>query len=95
MLRSKIAASGFGDDVPVIVVNENETKKLVCLNVKWVCAHAFCARAFAMTSTATGGRIFSYGRLEIDTSPIIGETVFHLRRLSPSQRKYLAMVCVH
>jgi len=78
------AEVGLADDVPVIVVNEKTTKKLVCLMWNGLRCTQFCARAFRDDHRpAPAGPYFSYGRLEnIDNQRLL-ETVFHLRRLKP------------
>ena len=93
VLRRKLLQVGLADDVPVIVVNENETKKIGVFNVKWLALTHSVPEPFAMTIDTPAGRIFHTGDWKIDNQPIIGDGFSSATFKALAKENILAMVC--
>ncbi|MDE8601813.1 ribonuclease J [Marinomonas sp. RSW2] len=93
VLRRKLLQVGLADDVPVIVVKENETKKIGVFNVKWLALTHSVPEPFAMTIDTPVGRIFHTGDWKIDNKPIIGDGFSPATFKALAKENILAMVC--
>lgn len=93
VLRRKLLQVGLADDVPVIVVKENETKKIGVFNVKWLALTHSVPEPFAMTIDTPVGRIFHTGDWKIDNQPIIGDGFSPATFKALAKENILAMVC--
>ncbi|MEL0636541.1 ribonuclease J [Marinomonas sp. TI.3.20] len=93
VLRRKLGQVGLVDEVPVIVVKENETQKIGVFNVSWLALTHSVPEPFAMTIDTPAGRIFHTGDWKIDKRPIIGEGFSPARFQALAKENILAMVC--
>ncbi|WP_233402609.1 ribonuclease J [Marinomonas transparens] len=93
VLRRKLVQVGLTDQVPIIVVEENETKKIGVFNVKWLALTHSVPEPFAMIIDTSAGRIFHTGDWKIDKAPITGEGFSPQRFKALAKENILAMVC--
>ena len=93
VLRRKLVQVGLADDVPVIVVKENESQKIGVFNVTWLALTHSVPEPFAMTIDTPAGRIFHTGDWKIDKKPIIGEGFSPANFKALAKENMLAMVC--
>ncbi|MFT2098102.1 ribonuclease J [Marinomonas sp. 2405UD66-6] len=93
VLRRKLIQVGLADDVPVIVVKENESQRIGVFNVTWLALTHSVPEPFAMTIDTPAGRIFHTGDWKIDKKPIIGEGFSPANFKALAKENMLAMVC--
>ncbi|WOD06242.1 ribonuclease J [Marinomonas sp. GJ51-6] len=93
VLRRKLVQVGLADEVPVIVVKENESQKIGAFNVTWLALTHSVPEPFAMTIDTPAGRIFHTGDWKIDKKPIIGEGFSPANFKALAKENMLAMVC--
>ncbi|MBD5769573.1 ribonuclease J [Marinomonas sp. SM2066] len=93
VLRRKLVQVGLADEVPVIVVKDNETKKIGVFNVTWLSLTHSIPEPFAMTIETPVGKIFHTGDWKIDKKPIIGEGFSSARFSVLAKENILAMMC--
>ena len=93
VLRRKLVQVGLADEVPVIVVNDNETKRIGAFNVTWLALTHSIPEPFAMTIDTLAGRIFHTGDWKIDKKPIIGEGFSPSSFKALAKENILAMMC--
>ncbi|MGJ8647472.1 MAG: ribonuclease J [Marinomonas colpomeniae] len=93
VLRRKLVQVGLADEVPVIVVKDNETKKIGVFNVTWLSLTHSIPEPFAMTIDTPVGKIFHTGDWKIDKKPIIGGGFSSARFSVLAKENILAMMC--
>ncbi len=93
VLRRKLVQVGLADEVPVIIVNDNETKKIGVFNVTWLALTHSIPEPFAMTIDTSAGRIFHTGDWKIDKKPIIGDGFSPSSFKALAKENILAMMC--
>jgi ribonuclease J len=93
VLRRKLVQVGLADEVPVIVVKDNETKKIGVFNVTWLSLTHSIPEPFSMTIDTPVGKIFHTGDWKIDKKPIIGDGFSSARFSALAKENILAMMC--
>jgi ribonuclease J len=93
VLRRKLVQVGLADEVPVIVVNENETQQIGVFSVSWLALTHSVPEPFAMTINTPAGSVFHTGDWKIDKQPIIGEGFSPSRFQALAKTGVKAMVC--
>lgn len=93
VLRRKLSQVGLLEEVPIIIVNENETQKIGVFTVSWLALTHSIPEPFGMTIDTPAGRIFHTGDWKIDKQPIIGEGFSPVRFQALAKENVLAMVC--
>lgn len=93
VLRRKLLQVGLADQVPVIVVAENESKKIGVFNVTWLALTHSVPEPFAMTIETPVGKVFHTGDWKIDRHPITGNGFSPKRFQVLGEENVLAMVC--
>ncbi|REG84984.1 ribonuclease J [Marinomonas pollencensis] len=93
VLRRKLVQVGLADEVPVIVMEENQTQKIGVFSVSWLALTHSVPEPFAMTIDTPAGQIFHTGDWKIDKQPIIGKGFSADRFKALSKTPIRAMVC--
>lgn len=93
VLRRKLVQVGLTDQVPIIEVKENETKKIGVFNVKWLELTHSVPEPYAMTIDTPVGRIFHTGDWKIDKKPVLGNGFSPVAFKALAKENILAMVC--
>ena len=93
VLRRKLVQVGLTDQVPIIEVAENESKKIGVFNVKWLELTHSVPEPYAMTIDTPVGKIFHTGDWKIDKKPILGEAFSPAAFKALAKENILAMVC--
>jgi len=93
VLRRKLVQVGLTDQVPIIEVKENETKKIGVFNVKWLELTHSVPEPYAMTIDTPVGRIFHTGDWKIDKKPMLGNGFSPSGFKALAKENILAMVC--
>lgn len=93
VLRRKLVQVGLADEVPVIVVKDNETKKIGVFHVTWLALTHSIPEPFAMTIDTSAGRVFHTGDWKIDKNPVLGESFSAAPFKALAKENILAMMC--
>lgn len=93
VLRRKLVQVGLVDQVPIIEVAENESKKIGVFTVKWLALTHSVPEPFAMTIDTSAGRIFHTGDWKIDKQPMLGKSFSPAAFKTLAKENVLAMVC--
>ena len=93
VLRRKLVQVGLTDQVPIIEVAENESKKIGVFNVKWLGLTHSIPEPFGMTIATSAGKVFHTGDWKIDKKPLLGDAFSPTAFKALAKDNILAMVC--
>ncbi|MCB5162275.1 ribonuclease J [Marinomonas algarum] len=93
VLRRKLAQVGLLDQVPIIEVDDKETKKIGVFTVKWFGLTHSVPEPYAMTIETPAGRLFHTGDWKIDRHPMLGKSFSSTAFKALAKENVLAMVC--
>jgi len=93
VLRRKLAQVGLEQDVPIIIVDDGESKRIGPFQVTWLALTHSMPDAFSVTIDTPAGRVFHTGDWKIDKQPVIGEGFVPSRFSALAKQNMLAMVC--
>ncbi|WP_231908825.1 ribonuclease J [Marinomonas sp. TW1] len=93
VLRRKLAQAGLEQDVPIIIVEDSESKRIGSFQVTWLALTHSMPDAFSVTIDTPAGRVFHTGDWKIDKQPVVGEGFVASRFSALAKQNVLAMVC--
>ncbi|MCV2401615.1 ribonuclease J [Marinomonas sp. C2222] len=93
VLRRKLVQVGLADEVPVVVVKENQSVQIGVFTVSWLSLTHSIPEPFAMTIDTPAGKIFHTGDWKIDKKPILGEGFSPEAFKALAKQNILAMMC--